>query len=110
LDSYLFDVEQFRRPLATLSAGELRRLLLACLVNGKHPVLLLDEPTNYLDFESLDVLEEALAGFGGTVIAVSHDQRFAEAFRPSRQWNLVRRSGAPARCQLRDGSEIACLG
>ena len=90
LDSYLFDVEQFRRPLGTLSAGELRRLLLACLVNGGHGILLLDEPTNYLDFESLDVLEAALAGFGGTVVAVSHDVRFGAALRPTGRWHITR--------------------
>ncbi|WP_020574782.1 ABC-F family ATP-binding cassette domain-containing protein [Actinopolymorpha alba] len=100
LDSYLFDPEQIRRPVGTLSAGEIRRLLLACLVNGGQGLLLLDEPTNFLDFESLDVLDLALAGFGGTTIAVSHDQRFAEAFRPSQHWHAGRNSGGLTEWQI----------
>ncbi|MEQ4204595.1 ribosomal protection-like ABC-F family protein [Actinopolymorpha sp. B9G3] len=94
LDSYLFDSSQFRRPLGTLSAGELRRLLLAALINGGQQVLLLDEPTNYLDFESLDVLEAAVAAFGGTTVTVSHDERFVQSLAPTQQWHLTRRSGA----------------
>ncbi|MEQ7124797.1 ribosomal protection-like ABC-F family protein [Actinopolymorpha sp. B11F2] len=94
LDSYLFDSSQFRRPLGTLSAGELRRLLLAALINGGHEVLLLDEPTNYLDFESLDVLEAAVAAFGGTTVTVSHDERFVQSLAPTQRWHLTRRSGA----------------
>ncbi len=96
LDSYLFDADQIRRPLGTMSAGEIRRLLLACLVNGGSDLLLLDEPTNYLDFESLDVLDEALAGYGATVLAVSHDERFAESFRPTQRWRLHRQADGPA--------------
>jgi ATPase subunit of ABC transporter with duplicated ATPase domains len=96
LESYLFDSSQFRRPLGTLSAGELRRLLLAALINGGHEVLLLDEPTNYLDFESLDVLEAALAAFGGTTVSVSHDERFMRGLDPTQRWQLARRPGAAA--------------
>jgi ATPase subunit of ABC transporter with duplicated ATPase domains len=88
LESYLFDPEQYRRPLGTLSAGETRRLLIAALVNSGAGLLLLDEPTNYLDFESLEVLEQALEAFRGTVIAVSHDVRFGESLRPSQHWHL----------------------
>ena len=94
LAAYLFDIDDFHRPLGTLSAGELRRLLLACLVNGGYGVLLLDEPTNFLDFESLDVVEAALSTFRGTLIAVSHDQRFADALRPTRRWHLAGKPGA----------------
>ncbi|MET9021140.1 ABC-F family ATP-binding cassette domain-containing protein [Actinopolymorpha sp. NPDC004070] len=100
LDSYLFDADQIRRPLGTMSAGEIRRVLLACLVNGESDLLLLDEPTNYLDFESLDVLDEALAGYGGTVLAVSHDERFAESFRPTQRWRLHRQPDGPAYWQV----------
>ncbi|GAA2760456.1 ABC-F family ATP-binding cassette domain-containing protein [Actinopolymorpha rutila] len=100
LDSYLFDADQIRRPLGTMSAGEIRRLLLACLVNGGSDLLFLDEPTNYLDFESLDVLDEALAGYGGTVLAVSHDERFAESFRPTQRWRLHRQADGPAYWQV----------
>lgn len=79
LDGYLFGEEQWTAPLRTLSAGELRRLLLAILINQGAGVLLLDEPTNYLDFDSLDVVERALREFGGTLVAVSHDRYFADA-------------------------------
>ncbi|GAA4992355.1 ribosomal protection-like ABC-F family protein [Actinopolymorpha pittospori] len=104
LDSYLFDEDQIRRPLGTLSAGEIRRLLLACLVNGGQQLLLLDEPTNYLDFDSLDVLDDALAGFGGTVVAVSHDERFTENFRPTQHWRLLRTARGPATWQVSTSS------
>jgi ATPase subunit of ABC transporter with duplicated ATPase domains len=79
LTGYLFGDDQWTAPLRTLSAGELRRLLLAVLVNQGVRVLLLDEPTNYLDFDSLDVVERALRAFAGTIVAVSHDAYFAEA-------------------------------
>ena len=65
-------------PLRTLSAGELRRLPLAALVNSGVDVLLLDEPTNYLEFDSLDVVGDALASYRGTLVIVSHDAWFAE--------------------------------
>jgi ATPase subunit of ABC transporter with duplicated ATPase domains len=78
LDTYLFPAEDWDAPLRTLSAGELRRLLLAVLVNGGVDVLLLDEPTNYLDFDSLDVIEEALSAYPGTLVMVTHDAWLAE--------------------------------
>jgi ATPase subunit of ABC transporter with duplicated ATPase domains len=78
LDAYLFPTEDWDAPLRTVSAGELRRLLLATLVNSGVDVLLLDEPTNYLDFDSLDVIEEALATYRGTLVMVSHDAWFAK--------------------------------
>jgi ATPase subunit of ABC transporter with duplicated ATPase domains len=77
LTSYLFDEDQQRQSLGTLSAGEVRRLLLATMVNGGAEVLLLDEPTNYLDFDSLEVVEAALREFRGTVLMVTHDGYFA---------------------------------
>jgi macrolide transport system ATP-binding/permease protein len=73
LRAYLFDDDQQRQPLATLSAGELRRLLLATIVNGPADVILLDEPTNFLDFDALDVVEEALRAFDGALVVVTHD-------------------------------------
>ncbi|HEY2675191.1 MAG TPA: ABC-F family ATP-binding cassette domain-containing protein [Rugosimonospora sp.] len=79
LASYLFDGDQQRQPLGTLSAGELRRLLLAMMINGGAATLLLDEPTNYLDFDSLDVIEAALREFRGTILMVTHDAYFASS-------------------------------
>jgi ATPase subunit of ABC transporter with duplicated ATPase domains len=88
LDGYLFGPDQWEAPLRTLSAGELRRLQLAVLVNEGSPVLLLDEPTNYLDFDSLEVIEEALRGYRGTLVMVSHDRYFAERVGYIRHWRV----------------------
>ncbi len=89
LTAYLFDADQRRQPLGTLSAGEVRRLLLATMVNGGAEVLLLDEPTNYLDFDSLDVVEAALREYRGTLVMVTHDRYFADAVGYTR-WLEVR--------------------
>jgi ATPase subunit of ABC transporter with duplicated ATPase domains len=72
-----------------LSAGELRRLLLAIMANSPARVLLLDEPTNYLDFDALEVTERALAEFGGTLLVATHDARFAEAVGCTRHWRVA---------------------
>jgi ATPase subunit of ABC transporter with duplicated ATPase domains len=82
LAGYLFDTDQ---ALGTLSAGELRRLLLATMVNSGAEVLLLDEPTNFLDFDSLDVVEAALRAFTGTIVLVTHDRYLAGAVGCTRQ-------------------------
>lgn len=79
LEAYLFDRDQQRQALRTLSAGELRRLLLATIVNGTSRLLLLDEPTNFLDFDALDVVEEALRAYRGTLVIVTHDGYLADA-------------------------------
>jgi ATPase subunit of ABC transporter with duplicated ATPase domains len=69
---------------STLSGGEKTKLALAQLVGGKHNVLLLDEPTNNLDPGSRTAVAEALSGWGGTLIVVSHDAEFVEALEPDR--------------------------
>jgi ATPase subunit of ABC transporter with duplicated ATPase domains len=88
LTGYLFAEDQWQAPLHTLSAGELRRLLLAIVVNQGVRVLLLDEPTNYLDFDSLEVIERALTAFTGTIVAVSHDRYFAEEVGFKTRWHV----------------------
>jgi ATP-binding cassette subfamily F protein 3 len=89
LRGHQFGADQWDAPLRTLSAGELRRLLLAVLVNSPARVLLLDEPTNFLDFAALDVLEEALRRYRGTVLVVTHDRYFAEAAGLTRRWHVA---------------------
>jgi ATP-binding cassette subfamily F protein 3 len=75
---FLFDYEQVRRPVATLSGGERTRLAFLLLMQDGANCLLLDEPTNHLDIDSIEVLEDALERFDGTVIAVSHDRYFLD--------------------------------
>jgi ATPase subunit of ABC transporter with duplicated ATPase domains len=89
LEAYLFGADQWNRPLSALSAGELRRLLLAVMANSPARVLLLDEPTNYLDFDALEVTERAFAEFRGTLLVVTHDARFAAAVGCSRSWRVA---------------------
>jgi ATP-binding cassette subfamily F protein uup len=76
LQDFLFTPERARTPVRILSGGERSRLLLARLFAREANVLVLDEPTNDLDLETLDLLEELLADFGGTVFLVSHDRDF----------------------------------
>jgi len=78
LMAFGFDYEQVRRPVATLSGGERTRLaFLALMLDGPN-CLVLDEPTNHLDVDSIEVLEDALERYDGTVIAVSHDRYFLD--------------------------------
>ena len=89
LAGYQFGPELWDATVRSLSAGELRRLLLAVLVNGPARVLLLDEPTNFLDFDALDVVEEALRRFRGTLLVVTHDRYFAEQVGFGRRWHVA---------------------
>ena len=89
LAGHQFDEDMWDAPLHTLSAGELRRLLLAVMVNSPQRILLLDEPTNFLDFDALDVLEEALRRYRGTMLVVTHDRYFAQAVGLTRRWHVV---------------------
>jgi ATPase subunit of ABC transporter with duplicated ATPase domains len=89
LAAHLFEPEQCSATLRSLSAGELRRLLLAVLVNSPARVLLLDEPTNFLDFDALDVVEEALREYRGTLLTVTHDRYFAAAIGHTRTWHVA---------------------
>jgi ATP-binding cassette subfamily F protein uup len=76
LQDFLFTPVQSRNPVANLSGGERNRLLLARLFAKPSNVLVLDEPTNDLDMETLDLLEEVLMNYAGTVLLVSHDREF----------------------------------
>jgi ATP-binding cassette subfamily F protein uup len=78
LGDFLFAPERAHSPVRTLSGGERNRLLLARLFALPANVLVLDEPTNDLDIDTLDLLEELLQGYGGTVFLVSHDRRFLD--------------------------------
>ena len=78
LGDFLFAPERARSPVKSLSGGERNRLLLARLFARPANVLVLDEPTNDLDIETLDLLEELLAGYDGTLFLVSHDRAFLD--------------------------------
>ena len=75
---FLFSPEQARTPLSKLSGGERGRLMLAQVLAKPSNLLVLDEPTNDLDMETLDVLEDMLADYPGTVILISHDRDFLD--------------------------------
>jgi ABC transport system ATP-binding/permease protein len=79
LQDFLFPPDRVRTPVAALSGGERNRLLLARLFTRSFNVLVLDEPTNDLDIETLDLLEELLLEFSGTLLVVSHDRAFLDA-------------------------------
>jgi ATP-binding cassette subfamily F protein uup len=76
LQDFLFTPDRARQPVRSLSGGERNRLLLARLFAQPANILVLDEPTNDLDAETLDLLEELLIDFEGTVLVVSHDRAF----------------------------------
>ena len=78
LQDFLFPPERARTPVRALSGGERNRLLLARLFTRTFNVLVLDEPTNDLDIETLDLLEELLLDFSGTLLLVSHDRDFLD--------------------------------
>jgi ATP-binding cassette subfamily F protein uup len=78
MKDFLFASEQARTPLGKLSGGERGRLMLARVLAKPSNLLVLDEPTNDLDMETLDVLEEMLADYPGTVLLISHDRDFLD--------------------------------
>ncbi|HEY8085072.1 MAG TPA: ATP-binding cassette domain-containing protein [Methylophilaceae bacterium] len=78
LEDFLFPPQRVRAPVKSLSGGERNRLLLARLFARPANVLVLDEPTNDLDIDTLELLEELLQDFGGTLFLVSHDRAFLE--------------------------------
>jgi ATP-binding cassette subfamily F protein 3 len=79
LGRFLFSGDEVKKRLAEISGGEAQRLALALLTNSDANLLILDEPTNHLDVESREALEDALTGFGGTMLLISHDRALLEA-------------------------------
>ncbi|MFX4505188.1 ATP-binding cassette domain-containing protein, partial [Acinetobacter baumannii] len=78
MKDFLFAQEQRGTPLEALSGGERGRLMLARALAKPSNLLILDEPTNDLDLETLDVLEDMLGDYEGTVILISHDRDFLD--------------------------------
>jgi ATP-binding cassette subfamily F protein 3 len=79
LGRFLFSGEEAEKPMEGLSGGERRRISLAILVASGSNVLILDEPTNHLDIDAREALEDALSGFDGNVLLVSHDRALLDA-------------------------------
>src|SRR5690625_5238745 len=78
LQDFLFEPSRARQPVKSLSGGERNRLLLAKLFTRPFNLLVLDEPTNDLDTDTLDLLEEHLLQYEGTLLLVSHDCEFID--------------------------------
>ena len=78
LQEFLFSPQRARQPISSLSGGEKNRVMLAKLFTKPANLLVLDEPTNDLDVETLEILEDLLVQFAGTVLLVSHDRTFLD--------------------------------
>lgn len=102
MKDFLFQPEQIRTPIKNLSGGERARLMLARIMAKPSNLLILDEPTNDLDIETLDLLQEIVAGYAGTVILVSHDRDFLD--------RTVTSTIAPAAPDAPDGRWIEYAG
>ncbi len=99
LSDFLFAASRARTPVSVLSGGERNRLLLAKLFASPSNVLVMDEPTNDLDIETLDLLEEILLNYKGTVLLVSHDRAFLNNVATS---TIVFEKGADGKEQINE--------
>ena len=88
LAKFALGADDVDRPARSLSPGERSRATLALLAARGVNTLVLDEPTNHLDLEAIEQLESALEDYEGTVILVTHDRRFLDAFRATRTLEL----------------------
>ena len=88
LAKFALGADDVRRPARSLSPGERSRATLALLAARGVNTLVLDEPTNHLDLEAIEQLESALEAYDGTVVLVTHDRRFLDAFRATRTLEL----------------------
>ncbi len=112
MKDFLFSPEQTRTPLRVLSGGERGRLMLARSLAKPSNILVLDEPTNDLDLETLDVLEEMLSGYAGTVILISHDRDFLDrvvnaVIVPEGEGRWVEYAGGYADMLAQRGADVA---
>jgi ATPase subunit of ABC transporter with duplicated ATPase domains len=89
LAKFALGADDVHRPAASLSPGERSRATLALLAARGVNALVLDEPTNHLDLEAIEQLEAALADYGGTIVLVTHDRRFLDAFQATRTLELA---------------------
>ncbi|MBA2424337.1 MAG: ABC-F family ATP-binding cassette domain-containing protein, partial [Actinobacteria bacterium] len=88
LAKFALGADDVQRPARSLSPGERSRATLALLAARGVNTLVLDEPTNHLDLEAIEQLESALEQYEGTVVLVTHDRRFRDAFRATRTLEL----------------------
>jgi ATP-binding cassette subfamily F protein uup len=112
LGDFLFPPERARAPVKTLSGGERNRLLLARLFSQPANLLVLDEPTNDLDIDTLELLEELLQDYGGTVLLVSHDRTFldnviTDFIAPAGEGRWIRNAGGYAEWKRLQGERAA---
>ena len=103
LSDFLFSPARANAPVRTLSGGERNRLLLARLFARPANVLVLDEPTNDLDIDTLELLEDLLQQYEGTVFLVSHDRRFLDNVVTSTWCTRARAAGASTWAMCRTG-------
>lgn len=111
MKDFLFSPEQARTPVTALSGGERGRLTLARALARPSNFLVLDEPTNDLDLETLDVLEEMLADYKGTIILISHDRDFLDrvvnaVFVPEQNGHWMEYAGGYSDMLMQRGEDI----